>query len=174
LAVYRGGAQSYFYYRGSSGNPNGNVTFVPWGISGDKPVVNDYDGDGKTDTAVFRPSNGVWYVLKSSDGQASIRDFGLATDTPVSADYDADGKSDLAVFRSGTWYILQSSQGFTTFPYGLSTDTPAPADYNGDGRADAAVFRNGAWYVLNIQSGVTEITNFGTGGDKPIPAAYVR
>ena len=173
-AVYRAGAQSVFYYRASMGNPNSNITFVPWGNTGDKPVVGDYDGDGRSDAAIYRPSSGVWYVRKSTDGQLLANQFGLANDTLVPADYDADGKTDLAVYRSGIWYLMRSSQGFTAFQYGLAGDTPAPADYDGDGRADAALFRSGVWYILKTQSNATEITNFGLGGDKPVPAAYVR
>ena len=29
--------------------------------------VNDFDGDGKTDLAVFRPDEGNWYILNSQD-----------------------------------------------------------------------------------------------------------
>ena len=174
LAVYRGGANGVFYYRASMGNPNGNITALPWGITGDKPVSGDYDGDGKMDAAIFRPSNGVWYVRKSSDGQLFANAFGLANDTLVPADYDADGKTDLAVFRQGSWYIMRSLQGFTAFQYGISNDAPVPADYDGDGRADAAIFRNGVWYILKTQTGATEITSFGIGGDNPIPSAFVR
>ncbi len=55
------------------------------GSCGDKPVQADYDGDNKDDLAIFRPSEGNWYVFRSSDNGVTIVNWGSSTDVPVPA-----------------------------------------------------------------------------------------
>ena len=174
-ATYRDsavGSQSYFYYRGSLNNPNGNVTYLQWGATGDKPVSGDFDGDGKLDAAVYRGSNQTWYIRQSSNNQVVYQSFGLSTDTFVPADYDGDGKTDVAVYRSGVWYVRQSSDNLVKIVnWGLSSDKPVPADYDGDGKTDFAVYRNGVWYVIQSANGQIAYGNFGAAGDLPVAFA---
>ncbi|MCV4615239.1 VCBS repeat-containing protein, partial [Escherichia coli] len=80
----------------------------------DRPVQADYDGDGKADLAIFRPSTGQWWVEQTSSG-VGVTQFGLSGDIAAPADYDGDGKTDIAVFRpsTGVWYaILSGNQTF--------------------------------------------------------------
>ncbi|MEZ5423641.1 MAG: VCBS repeat-containing protein [Pyrinomonadaceae bacterium] len=132
------GSQSYFFHR-SVGAPAGSYTTIPWGLSGDKPAQGDFNGDGESDFAVFRPSTGVWYVMHNGLGTFQYAQFGISTDKIVPADYDGDGATDIAVYRNGVWYILQSQSGSVRYEsFGLAADVPTPADYDGDGKADVA------------------------------------
>jgi uncharacterized delta-60 repeat protein len=133
----------------------------------------DFDGDGKADFGVFRPSSSIWYLLNSQTGFSATQ-FGLSSDRLVPADYDGDGKADIAVYRDGQWWIAKSSGGLIVPNFGLASDIPAPADFDGDGRAEVAVYRpsTGVWYILNLASNQVTITQFGISEDKPVQADY--
>ena len=137
----------------------------------------DYDGDGKADLSVFRPSVGTWYSNGSSNGAFSSTTFGVSTDIIVPADYDGDGKTDIAVFRpsTGEWFRLNSTDGsFASVTFGVNGDIPVAADYDGDDKADIAVFRpsNGTWYRINSGDSSFTAVNFGVNGDKPAIGDY--
>ena len=133
----------------------------------------DFDGDGKSDVSVFRPSTGIWYLQQSQNGFAGFS-FGQSGDLVAPADYDGDGKTDLAVFRSGSWYIQRSTAGFTGVSFGAPGDLPRPADFDGDGKADIAIFRpsSGQWYYINSSNLTVSGITFGQNGDAPIPGDY--
>jgi cytochrome c peroxidase len=131
----------------------------------------DFDGDGKTDVSVFRPSGGSWFISNSSNGSSTTNNFGFSTDTLAPADYDGDGKTDIAVFRNGAWYIQRSRDGFVALAFGQTDDRPQPGDYDGDGKVDLAVFRSGTWYIQQSRDGF-KAAQFGVGTDKPVAADY--
>ncbi|HEY0458779.1 MAG TPA: FG-GAP-like repeat-containing protein [Pyrinomonadaceae bacterium] len=132
----------------------------------------DYDGDGKADISVFRPSENKWFILRSSDSQITQPIFAIAGDVPVPADYDGDGKADVAIFRpsSGDWWYQSSiDNAQINVHWGQSGDVPRPSDFDGDGKTDFVVYRpsNSAWYRLG-STGVTSVIAFGIAEDKPL------
>jgi len=139
----------------------------------------DFDGDGRTDLSVFRPSDGTWYVMQSGSNTFRAQPFGTSGDRIVPGDYDGDGRTDFAVFRqvstTGVWYVLRSSDNSAaTVQWGLNTDKPVPGDYDGDGRTDIAVYRNGIWYIVQSSNGQFATHQFGASSDIPVAAVNAQ
>jgi len=137
----------------------------------------DFDGDGKSDHGIFRPSNGQWWINRSSTNTTPVFSFGTSTDRIAPADFTGDGKADVALFRpsTGEWYILRSENfSFYAFPFGANGDVPVPGDFDADGKADPAVYRpsSSVWYISQSGGSPTQIVQFGIAGDQPVVADY--
>jgi subtilisin-like proprotein convertase family protein len=173
IAVYRPLNGTWFVrglaplQMGAPGDVPASRPDVAGDINGDGSMdaaggLGDFDGNGTTDIAMYRPTTGTWSV----HGQGDIV-WGAPGDVPVPGDYNGDGVTDRAVFRPSvnTWYV----QGGVPVQWGALGDIPVPGDYNGDGITDIAVFRRSGntWYVRGQFA-----VNFGAPGDVPVPGDY--
>jgi len=149
----------------------------------------DFDGDTRTDVSVYRPSEGNWYIDRSTQGFAAFH-WGLSTDKLVPADYDGDARTDIAIFRKGensTWYILNSATntvrtvvwGATNIEQAILFDMPVPGDYDGDGKADPAVWRltdnlsePARFLILQSITSTSRVQQWGILSDIPVTADF--
>ncbi len=207
------GRTDHWNLRNTGGGPNGAVTWFGleaaharpgeeapaatsrgfiWGIASDSFVMEDFDGDNKSDLAVFRPGapgNSFWYILNSSNGTVDQVNFGQAgDDESVVGDYDGDNKADIAVYRAGStsdWWYRKSSVGgpgctpanCVNIRWGQTGDFPAPGDYDGDGKNDFVVQRDAGgglanFWILFANNTTSTNNQFGTPSDSVVPGDW--
>lgn len=157
------------------GTQNG-FSAVNFGLSGDLLAPADYDGDGRMDYGLYRPSTGTWWIMNSVSFNVTAVSLGNSDDVPVPADYDGDGKADVASWRpsTGEWIRINSSDSvLVSVSFGLSTDRPLIGDFDGDGKSDFAVFRPsvGSFFVLQSSAGFAAYS-WGLSTDIAVPADY--
>jgi len=181
-------ATGTFNFTVTATDANGCTNTRAYALSIRTRVKADFDGDGKTDLSVFRPSAvdpvPNWLALSSLNSQALNFSWGGGYapyfDVPVPGDYDGDGEADYAIWRGADtfWYIRRSSDaqpvlvfyGANFAPY---FDIPTPGDFDGDGKTDIAVFRrSGTWFVRRSSDGGDTIVNHGQEGDVPLAADF--
>ncbi len=113
---------------------------VTWGTTGDKLVPGDFNGDSKSDLAVWRPSTGNWHIRFTTGTNVVAPttgiNWGTNGDIPQPADYDGDKIHDVAVFRPNAdpaqnfWFIRNSATVTLSQPeWGQPGDQPASSPY---------------------------------------------
>jgi hypothetical protein len=112
---------------------------LSFGMSGDTPLLGDWDGGGRIKVGTVRPSEAVVYLDYNGNGMwdGCIIDrclqFGLPGDILLVGDWDGTGSTKLGAFRpsNATFYLDVNGNGIwegcgidQCFQVGLSGDTP--------------------------------------------------
>jgi subtilisin-like proprotein convertase family protein len=144
---------------------------------GPASVPADYNGDGKTDVAVYDQTTSQFFILLSGNG-ALTPQFGNPShvNIPVAGDFDGDGKADVAIYdqTASQFFILLSGGGARTPQFGNPThhNIPIAGDFDGDGKADFAIYDQTASQFFILLSGGGALTpQFGNPSHVNIPVA---
>jgi hypothetical protein len=166
-------------YRNGRWDLAGDV--VPFGLTGDQPVVGDWNGDGVDDLGIFRPTETgtTFYLDRDRDGQHDyLVAFGnYPQDIPIAGDWDGDGDDDLGGFDPTTatfhLYLLSTTTGVATpyqsFTLGMPGDLPLVGNWDGTGGDEVGVFRSGTnefFFDMGLTGGNAEygLGHFGQAG----------
>jgi len=155
FGVYR--PSDYCFYLDYNGNgawdgENGDKKLGPFGFDfTDIPVTGDWNGDGRAEIGVWRPSDLCFYLDVNGDGKwdpanqdVKLGPLGKIGDVPMAGDWNGDGRDEIGVWDPGSCYfyldndgdgIWDSSKGDLKLgPYGESHDTPISGSWDGNSK----------------------------------------
>lgn len=191
IGIYRRGSYpNWFFKRGGPAGFAPETFQLNWGdITGDVPIVGDFDGDGKADIAINRfGANPNWYFKLSNGtyiaGQSAPFAWGNpGTDYPTVGYFNQDIMTDLALHRTDgypNWFFkISTGSGFaasaSSLAWGDLDDQVLIADLNGDGLSELITYRRGVhpnWFFkFGTSSGFAAQSYslaWGDSGDDPI------
>ena len=171
----------------SNGDGSFNVTnstatnFAAWAATANaKPLVGDFNGDGRTDVALTGPSAWTYVPVAFSNGDGTFNVVNPTTSNfpgwaatagavPLVGDFNADGRADVALTGPSSWstVVVAFSNGDGSFNAtnqpildfgGWAATTgakPLLGDFNGDGRTDLALTGPSAWRNVPLAFSLT-------------------
>jgi hypothetical protein len=125
-------------------------------------VVGDFNGDGRSDIANYRPSDATWWISVSSGTsftttQWATLPYASGWTSQLVGDFNNDGKADIANYHASdaTWWVSTSngtsltSSLKVTHSTTVGWNTHLVGDFNGDHRSDLADFEDPTqlWWV---------------------------
>jgi len=157
----------------------GDLTYT-FGITDDRYVTGDWNGNGTTEIGVVR-NNKTWILDASGNGAYGAGDliytFGMAGDVPVKGDWIGTGTTRIGVVRNNKTWILDASgngaygAGDFTYTFGKAGDVYVSGDWTGTGTTRIGVVRDNKTWLLDASGdgkfGAGDLTyTFGAAGDR--------
>ena len=161
--------------------------------STDQPLAMDTDGDGLDEVAVYRDSEGRFYVASGSpDSVGTVVEisFGTSGDVGISGNFDTSTPEDeVGVFRTssgfGVFIIDEGNPQPTEIAFGDSTDEPLVGNWDGspDGSEEIGLFRpstNEFFFRADnipdtaVTQSAIQVKTLGTSGDGGIAGDWNR
>lgn len=183
FAVYRkdfmAGIVHSFYIFQSQTNSLVTKTIRSPGAIGDFVLHQDYDGDGKTDPAVWLAEGrgGFLSIIQSTTNSSRVTTIPSTDFAAKIGDMDGDRRADRSSYNPSTGFVTMTNletNNSRTVQFGTRNDFYLIADFDGDGIGDLTVWRNseGNWYWLRSSDGTFRAEHWGSDGDIPVPGDY--
>jgi hypothetical protein len=127
------------------------------GLAGDVPVTGDWNGSGRTQIGIYRPSTGEW-ILDNKTYHLG----GQPGDIPVTGDWDGSGKTDIGIYKpaTGEWLLHNRTYRFG----GQAGDVPVTGDWSGSGTTRVGVVRQDHIWMLDLKGNGQDVVTFNYGG----------
>jgi hypothetical protein len=147
------------------------------------PLLGDWNGDSRTDVAIFNGGNWQFATSTGTSFQAgAISSVSFGNGTPLTGDFNGDAIIDLGTYNNGSWSIALgtgssfSQAGSFSLSWGDANYEALTGDFNGDGLTDIGIVNKSSGAIdvrLSTGTGWTGSTSWvgGFGGSNPHTSA---